>query len=174
MTDRLGKTGGEYVSVDAEDFRVAADALKARGFTKIAEKRVKHALRQSANSAREHIKSEARRHRRTGRLIRSIHTTWKGAGLDFRLRVGSTDPVAHLIVSGVRPHEILSRRQPMPIGGVHPFAERVHHPGFRGDPFIHRGIRKAMPEIQGYVDAAGKAMVADLAKKMKGKARQRV
>lgn len=170
IPDRLGKGQGEFVSVDATDFEAAAQALGARGFLPIAEKRVKHVLRQSANSVRAHIQDEARRHRRTGKMLRSVHTTWKGAGLNFQVRVGVTDPIAYLIVGGVRPHDEVATR-PMPIGGIHPFAEAVHHPGFRADPFVHRGIVRAEPEIQGYVDAGGKLMASDLAKKMKGKRR---
>lgn len=157
------------VSIDATAFNKAAAALSEAGFEEVAGPIVKHALRQSANVVRDSIKSAARRHRRTGRLERGVHTTWKGAGLAFQLRVSSTGSVAHLIAGGVRPHGIRAGdvHHPMPVGRMTGFAEAVRNPGFRGDPYFHRGVQASLPAITAIVEAAGAAMVKELAAHMR-------
>lgn len=154
----------EAVAIDATDFNAAAQALDDKGLDELAEKTVKHALRQSANVVRDKVRTRARRHSAT--LARNVHTTWKGAGMAFQLRVKAEGRLAHLIAGGARPH-LIDPHRPMPVGGATGFAEVVRHPGFRGDPFVHLGIRDAVPAIQAIVDAAGQQMAADLAAAMK-------
>lgn len=157
----------QQVSIDGTAFATAAAKLDAAGFEDVAQKVVKHALRQAANVVRGNVKTEASRHRRRGRLEAGVHTTWKGAGLAFALRISVTGPEAHLIVGGVGPHRIKALgSHPLPVGGVTGFAESVQHPGFRGDPFVQRGIKRSLPAIQILVDAAGAQMVAELARRM--------
>jgi len=162
--------GGEFVTIDGSEFARAAEALGAAGFEEVASKFVKHALRQSANVLRNNVKAGARKHHRTGRLEGDIHTTWKGAGLAFQLRIAATGPVAHLIIGGVRPHMIHSPTRVMTIpGSPRTFAREVSVRGFRGDPFLHKGIVQSIPAIQAIVTDAGKTMASDLAKRMEGK-----
>ena len=53
--------------------------------------------------------------------------------------------------------------------GVTGFATAVQHPGFPGDPFFGRAIEGSRDEITRLVAAAGGAMVAELADKMRGR-----
>lgn len=162
--------GGEFVVIDGADFEKAARALSAAGFEDVASDFVKHALRQSANVLRNNVKAGARKHHRTGRLEGDIHTTWKGAGLAFQLRIAATGPVAHLIIGGVRPHTIVSRTKVMTLpGSPRSYAREVRVGGFRGDPFLRKGLKQSIPAIQAIVTDAGKTMAADLAKRMEGK-----
>jgi hypothetical protein len=157
----------EAITIDATDFDKAAAALSAAGFEEVAEKHIKHALRVSANVVRNNVRSEASRHRRTGKLERDVHTTWKGAGMASQLRVSATGPVAHLIVGGVRPHRI-EPGHPMHVGGLIGWRNVVEARGFRGDPFVHKGITDSLPAIQRIVTQAGADMAAELAARMEG------
>lgn len=159
----------QLVSIDATAFDKAAAALSTAGFEDVATPIVRNALTRSANVVRDKVKTAARRHRRTGRLERGVHTTWKGAGLAFQLRVSSTGPVAHLIAGGVRPHGIraFDVHHPLPVGGPTGFAEHVEHRGFRGDPYFARGVAAAIEPIGTIVQAAGKAMTDELAKRVR-------
>lgn len=154
----------QLVTVDAADFNRAAAALEGAGFDELAGKIVKHALRRSANVVRDNVRTRAARHGQ--RLAKGVHTTWRGAGFAFQLRVSATGPVAHLIAGGVKPHRIAPGRV-MKIGGVIGFARAVQHPGFRADPFVHRGIVDSLPAIQAIVDQAGSEMAAALAARLK-------
>jgi hypothetical protein len=159
-------TTTELVTIDGRAFARAARALERHGFEEVASDTVKHALRQSANVVRGNVKTEARRHHRTGHLEAGVHTTWKGAGLAFQLRVSSTGPEAHLITGGVRPHKIDAGR-PMNIGGVIGFKDAVEHPGIKADPYVHRGIKESLPAIQAIVTAAARDMAAQLTERMR-------
>jgi len=155
----------EQVTVDAEAFNKAAAALNDAGFEEIAAFHVKHCLRQSANVVRDNVKKRAARHNRgRNRLVKGIHTTWKGAGFQFQLRVMASGPVAHLIIGGTRPHEIRALRKPLIVPpAARGFAESVHVHGIRPDPIVRDGTRDSLPAIQALVDAAGKAMLDELA-----------
>jgi hypothetical protein len=155
----------QLVQIDASDFDHAAAALAQANFEDLAAETVKHTLRLAANVVRGNVRSRARRHHRTGELEAGVHTSWRGAGLGFMLRVRTDAPISNLIVGGVRPHVIRSTR-PMPVGGLRGFAEAVHHPGFRADPFFHEGIVDSLPAIQQLVDAAAKSMADQLATAM--------
>lgn len=167
--------------INGDDFRKAAAALEKRGFDKAAGRTVAFALRRSANVVRRHVRAEARPHRKTGRLSGNVRTRFVGVGLAFVARVKSTGPVAHLIVGGVRPHKI----GPPPYGrgsskvmalhagkgksnSVVGFATVVSNPGFKGDPYFHRGVERSAPEINAIIDASAQTMVKELAYRMRG------
>lgn len=158
----------EQVTVDATAFNHAASLLTAAGFEGVAEKHVKHCLRQSANVVRKNVRARAHRHNRgRDRLAKGVHTTWKGAGMAFQLRVMASGPVAHLIIQGTRRHRI-----PLAGDAVKPlkvpraprgFAEYVEVGGIRPDPIVHKGTQDSIPAIQELVTAAGAAMMKELA-----------
>lgn len=156
------------IEIDGAAFNDAAQALGA-SFDEVAAKTVRTTLRKAANVVRGNVRARARRHHRTGRLEAGVHTSWQGAGLSFQLRVFAESPESNLIAGGVRPHVIRATR-PMPVGGLTGFAEVVHHPGFRADPFFHRGVVESLPAIQALVDAAAKVMAAELAARMRSSA----
>jgi hypothetical protein len=159
------------VVLDASEFEHAARKLAGAGFDDLAAKEVKRALIRSANVVRENVRKSARRHRRKGKLERGIHTTWKGAGLNFQLAVRSEGIEAHWIVRGVRPHRIPETGdRVMPIGeNPRPFARVVHHPGFPPDPYVRRGVNASMPAIVSIVDATTKDIGAAVARLVKEK-----
>lgn len=159
----------ENVEVDATAFDKAAKQLTAAGFEGVAEKHVKHALRQSANVVRKNVRARAARHNRgRNRFAKGVHTTWKGAGMAFQLRVMASGPVAHLLIQGTKWHRIDAHKdKPMRVPtAARGFAEWVEVKGIRADPVVHLGTLDSVPAIQALVTAAGEAMLADLAAKI--------
>lgn len=167
-SDRLSAAGsagsGVTVSIDASAFEHAAAELNAAGFEAVAEHHVEHALRQAANVLRDNVRHEAARHRLEG----AVHTSWRGAGLTFSIRVGLVGKPAIWIALGTRAHRIdahLGRR--MPIGGSPiRFAEHVQSRGLRPDAMVSRGIEASREALRRIVDQAGAAMVAELASRV--------
>lgn len=163
---------GEWI--DASAFENAAKALERKGFERAAGRTVAWALRRSANVVRRQVRAAAKPHRKRGRLSSNVRTSFAGTGLDFSAKVRSTGPVAHLIAGGVRPHAIEPGRV-MAIHGagksgpIVGFATAVQHPGFRADPYFHRGVTAAGPEIKAIVDKSAETMRDELAFRMRGK-----
>lgn len=149
------------LQVDAVDFDKAAEALDKAGMSEVASKIVRNVLTRSANVVRENVRVGARRH---GSLARGVHTTWKGAGLAFQVRVMSEGRAVHFITGGTKPHTIEGHA--MPVGGVIGFSELVEHPGVRPDPYVHAGIIASIPDIQEIITVAAGQMAEALAKSM--------
>lgn len=167
--------------IDASAFRRAADALENNGFAKLAGPPVAMAIKQSAYAVRRNVRKELKPHKRTGRLHKDVRTKFQGAGLLFIAKVKSTGPVAHLIIGGVKPHTIgpppfrRGSATVLPIheggsnGAVVAFSKVVEHRGFGGDPYFHRGVQRAAPEINELIRIAADAMCKELAKRMSTK-----
>lgn len=154
-------------TVDARDFERAAAALEGHGFDRVAGRTVQGAIRKMINAVRRHVRAAAKPHRRTGRLSSNVRVYFTGQGMDFVGRVKAAGPVAHLIIGGVRPHQIRTRhvmalRGPGRAAPVIGFAQAVQHPGFRADPFFARGVSDASADMQQIIEQAADRMVDDL------------
>lgn len=140
--------------VSAADFEHAAQALTVNGFITVSEPIIEGTIYGIGILVRRKVRNRLARHNRTGKLRSLVVQDSKGRGYDYVMVVKSAGPVAHLVAGGVKPHEIRSLK-PMPIraaaGGVTTFAQAVHHPGFRGDPYFRNGIRDAGPDIDALV-----------------------
>ena len=159
-------------SITSRDFEKAGKALEHGHFSATAGKPMNTAIRKSANTARNHIRAELKRHRRTGKMRDAVRVKVKGRGLDTVGKV-LTGAGSNLIVGGVRPHPITSS-SPMPLWGgrgksasINGFATAVEHPGFAGDPYVYRGIKASEGEIQALLDEAGRSLVKALAESMR-------
>lgn len=166
------------MTVDASDFKRAAQALTKEGFEAAAGRTVAWALRRSANVARRNVRLKARPHRKTGHMASNIRVRYKGAGIGFTARVWAGSPVAHLISGGVKPHETplvnagaLTIRAGGQFGGdvrsggtvVALTKGSVHSPGFPGDPFFATGVDASRPEIGAIFQKSADTMVRELA-----------
>jgi hypothetical protein len=69
-----------------------------------------------------------------------------GPVADKSVKVISTNPHTAFVHNGTRPHIIRPRRARalrFEVDGRIVFAKIVHHPGYRGDPFLTRALRDA-------------------------------
>lgn len=155
-------------TIDDDEFRRVSKELNAV-WRRSASQYVSSAVRRSADVVQAHIKAEARRHKRTGRMESNIqqHRTGQGMGIVVRVEAGGS--IAPLIVRGVRPHRETGHMRFEASTGVVTFAKAIEHPGFPGDPFVTRGVRRARPEVKAILDRTIARMAASLATKIGGK-----
>lgn len=97
------------LTVDAKDFKKAAEALEDRNFKRQADQTIGAVLVNSANIARRHIRSKAAPHRRTGKMAGRVQYTKTGEGLNMVVRLRAGGPVAHLLEEGTAPHTETAR-----------------------------------------------------------------
>lgn len=165
-------SGRPELEVDASAFRQAADVLGR--FEAVAGKRTEEAERAAGEKIRDRVRSEARRHRRTGRLEAQITENVTGRGLGAEVKVRSGGRVAGLVQVGTRPHAIEPvRRHALALQGPSGFvaiAAHVQHPGTRGDPYFRRGVDAARGDVKRETDQAIDAIARDLADDMKRRA----
>jgi hypothetical protein len=150
--------------VDAKDFARAAEALSAAGFKDVADPLIGLAIHDIGVIVRRKVRLRLLSHYRTGKLRSGVVQVKGGSGIDTVGIVKSTGPIAHLIAGGVKPHTIRSHKH-MPIrgfGGITTFAQTVHHPGFRGDPYFHKGVEDAARDIDKIVVKATDTMAIEL------------
>lgn len=160
--------------IDASDFVDASKALERHGFERQAGITVAYAIKRSANAVRRNVRGELKRHRKSGRLSRAVIVKSRGTGLDIVTKVKSAGPIAHLVSGGVAPHDIDAEPGGVmvirgPGAGFRPtigYATAVRHPGFQGDPYFARGVRKAAPEINAILQKSADTMARELAFRM--------
>ena len=161
------------------DLDKAAKALESGRFKATAGKPINVAVRNAANLVRREARAEARPHRKTGKMAGGIRVRITGRGLDTAGSIKATSGIANIIVGGARAHRI----EPGPVmpmwggkgkvlttrGGsaITGFATVVQHPGVKADPFFHRAIEGSRGDIEGFLEAAGSAIVHDLAESMR-------
>jgi hypothetical protein len=155
------------------DFDKAAKALESGNFRATAGKPINAAIRDAANLTRKNARAQARPHRKTGKMAGGIRVRITGRSLDTVGAVKATSGIANIIVGGARNHAITGRGiMPLYQGkgrglGITGFATAVQHPGVKADPFFHRAIEGTRPDIEAFLEAAGSAIVHDLAQHMK-------
>jgi hypothetical protein len=162
--------------IDRNVFKPAAEALEPRAFEAVAGKHVGHAIEASGTAVQEHVRRAASAHRRTGKLEKFVGRKVAGRGLATTVDVHASGRVAHLITGGTAAHDIspiAARAISMTAAGgaLVGFAGSVHHPGTKADPFVARGVADAAADVARIVDAAGTAIVRDLARAMTSRGR---
>jgi hypothetical protein len=165
-------------TIDHHDFDQAARALEDANFKSLAGKAVSPAMRKSANLVRKNVRAALKPHNRTGKMRDRVKVRFAGFGLNTVAGVRTTGSGSNLVIGGVRPHHIPAgggsgKVMPMWGGrkkeaGITGFATASEHPGFRGDPFFHRGVMASQAGIQQLVQGAADEMVRLLADAMKG------
>ena len=161
------------------DLEKAARALDKGEFKATAGKPINVAIRKASNLVRQRARAEARPHRKTGKMAGAIRVRITGRGLDTAGSIKATSGIANIIVGGAQPHRIAGHGI-MPLYGgkgralttrggsaIEGFATVVQHPGVKADPFFHRAIEGTRPDIEAFLEAAGTAIVHDLAQHMK-------
>lgn len=84
---------------------------------------------------------------RTGALKRSIGHSISRRGVLVRLLVFARARHARWVHDGTRPHMIRPRRARalrFEVGGRIVFAQRVNHPGYKGNPFLRDAVREEL------------------------------
>jgi hypothetical protein len=172
------------LSVTSPDLDRAIAQLDAKGWERAALPTVRNVIRKSVNVVRKNVRSEARAHRKSGKMAGSIRTRFSATSTGWRFQgsIKATGAVANLIVGGVSPHHIALGGKVMPIWGgsgrrggqwrggagmgITGFARFVDHPGFAGDPFVDRGIAESEPAIAGFMDDGAKTIAREYAYRM--------
>jgi hypothetical protein len=130
------------------EWRAVARRAEHSSFAPQSNALVHHAMGRMADVAKRKIGAALSRHKR-GRM-RDPKVVVHGSGSSSWIRV-ATGAGTNLLVAGVHPHRIRAYRRPMPVGGaggVQRFAEVVEHPGFRGDPYVRRGIAASQGDFR--------------------------
>ena len=123
-------------------------------FNRIAEfseERQRRAIREVTNDVFENLKLFARPHHQTGTLEGNLRhrisgnvgvvwidndnmmVNWNGGRVNY----------VNFVLFGTRPHTIRPKtKKSLRWSGLHGFvfAKRVHHPGYRGDDFLHKAV----------------------------------
>lgn len=137
-------------TIDVTEFTAAAATLEGQA-DRILGNVAEGAVEGIADAVEAKVRTQARRHSRTGRLVRNVRQLEAvDAGFASKATVKATGMVAPIIIGGSRPHAIRPIRAhalgPLTGRGPAPFASGVRHPGTRPDPFFARGVRDADPE----------------------------
>jgi hypothetical protein len=106
------------------------------------------ALAATAEDARDYAKGEADRHTKTGAMAASTYLKRDGAGWEVGHDMQRA-PHALFVHWGAKPHKIRpkvgggKKSLRWPAGGAWGFAKVVHHPGYKGDPWLVRAAAQA-------------------------------
>lgn len=113
-------------------------------------------LAAAAEETQEFIEAEAAKHNRSGALVRSVFLRRTG---DLSFEVGhdlQVAPHALFVHWGTNPHVIRPKNKKMlrwPAGGKFIFARKVHHPGYKGDPWMVRAAARVPAIFERHVAA---------------------
>jgi hypothetical protein len=94
----------------------------------------------------------ARKHHRTGFMERSMFSKFnkkQNYGV-----IGNIAPYATFVHFGTKPHTIEPDNKKIlrwTDGNGFVFAKKVHHPGYKGDPFITNAINETFKNLDSYV-----------------------
>lgn len=91
------------------------------------------------------VEGEAGKHNKRGALVQSVYLRRAGESFDVG-HDGQRAPHALWVHWGTKPHDIKPKRKGAlrwAAGGVFHFARIVHHPGYRGDPWMTRAAALA-------------------------------
>jgi hypothetical protein len=158
--------------VDARDLSRAADGLEL--VDDIAASILASSLDELGADALADIRRRAGRHRRTGRMLDQIVERDTGEGIGTVVRVSAGGPIASLVVTGSRAHDIAPiRSHALTIGAkgggpIRAFAARVHHPGTRPDPFVADALAGSIESADRELELAGDRIASELATVMEG------
>lgn len=117
---------------------------------------VQHALDVTAVKVENLVEVGAGKHAKTGVLERSIFKQRIQGGWEVG-HDSQVAPHARFVHDGTRPHVILPRQRKMlrwPIPGGYAFAKAVRHPGYKGDAWLRRAAREALPIFEQTINAS--------------------
>lgn len=122
------------------------------------------AVKASTIEVAETAKDEHRYKTRWGRLEDAVDTSYTYDGMAGRVFLNETiAPYGAYVHDGARPHVIKPRNKKAlrwVRGNAFIFARRVHHPGWKADPFIYDALSKNEEKImrifERYVERADK------------------
>lgn len=84
---------------------------------------------------------------RSGKFVKSIKKSVRSSKTAVLGKVYSSDPVAHLLERGVRPHDIRPKQGTKALAFMGRFGEVVHHPGFKGHTIINAAYQGMKDDI---------------------------
>lgn len=87
----------------------------------------------------------AGKHAKTGALERSLYNKKITGGREVG-HAAQVAPYARFVHWGTRPHVIQPKKRKAlrwPVDGKFIFAKRVHHPGYKGDPWLLKAVDEA-------------------------------
>lgn len=134
---------------------IAGEASVRRTFELIGKSAMK-ALAETAEDAQTYIEGEAAKHNKTGALVRSVYLRRMSQDA---FEVGHDLQVARhalFVHWGTKPHVIRPKNRKAlrwPAGGRFVFAREVHHPGYKGDPWLVRAAARAPADFERHVEA---------------------
>ena len=111
------------------------------------------ALDRTVEDVEDYIGEEAGRHTKTGRLFASVTKRREPAGW-FVGHDTQVAPHALFVHWGTKPHLIKPRNKKAlrwPAGNKFAFAKVVHHPGYKGDPWLVRAAAVAATSFDRHV-----------------------
>lgn len=110
----------------------------------------KAAIRQLAQRIHDLGEAGADKHTKTGALFRSIYLrSLPGDGWEIGHDLQRA-PHAVFVHWGTKPHVIRPKNRKAlrwAAGGIFHFAKKVHHPGYKGDPWLPRAADQALREF---------------------------
>lgn len=127
-------------------------------FDRFVKREVKLAVKEASEAVAERARENHSYRTRTGLLEREgVDTRYEDEGYRGIIFLNTDVPYALAVHEGSKPHEILPRnkqalRWATPDGTAFWFAKRVHHPGFKGDPFLYKAFDDMQVEIQDIFD----------------------
>lgn len=132
--------------------------------TDIFRENLRLAVHASTLEVAETAKDEHRYKTRWGRLENAVDTSYTHDGIAGRVFLNTTvAPYGAYVHDGTSPHDIFPKKKQAlrwVKGNAFIFAKRVHHPGWKADPFIYDALRKNEEKImrifERYVDRANK------------------
>lgn len=116
---------------------------------------VQFALDVTAVKVEELVEAGAGRHAKTGRLEHSIFKARVQGGWEIG-HDSQVAPHARFVHDGTRPHVILPDKKRVlrwPVPGGFAFAKSVNHPGYKGDAWLRRAAREALPIFEHALNA---------------------
>lgn len=136
--------------------KLTGDEAVRRNLLRIGQETGFRALAATAEDAQDFIEGEAAKHNKSGALVRSVYLRRLSpdafeVGHDLQHA-----PHALFVHWGTKPHVIRPKNRKAlrwPAGGRFVFAREVHHPGYKGDPWLVRAAARAPADFVRHVEA---------------------
>lgn len=121
-----------------------------RTFARLVPEAKAHALAGLADTAYRTARSEADTHTQTGALVQSLSLKPEGADVWIVGHDRARAPHALFVHWGTRPHDIRPKERKAlrwVSGNGFLFAKIVHHPGYKGDPYLETAADAAVRDF---------------------------
>jgi hypothetical protein len=138
------------------DVRVTVEGAEAAELRlRASAQSVAKALDSTAVEIEDLVEAGAGAHAKTGALERSIFKVRVTGGWEIG-HDSQVAPYARFVHDGTRPHIIRPRARRVlrwPVPGGFAFAKAVDHPGYKGDAWLRRAAREALPIFERVLNA---------------------